>query len=442
MSAIDRQEPWRPSARVILGLAVLAETAFLLMVPRYLTVDGAAHVGGAALIRDILQGAGGLHLRYVEVTPYPAPNLVAGLALTVALLVADPASAERLLQVAYVAAIPLGLLYAVRGIHPGRDWLALLAIPLTFTFAFQYGFYDFSFGVALCLVAAGFAWRHRLAPGSRTAIVFGLLALLVYVSHLVPFLELGLFVVVTGASRVVGSWRAGGARAGARATLAMVPLLVAALPSIALAAIFLVTTSSAAPVDFLNPVLQAIGDPGTRNRSRDGPSVGDRRGGRTCADARRAAPRRGLAAGRRATPLATRGRRSVRLRWLGLARRPRGTGERPERWAATSPSASRCSRCTASSCGSRRKTSRVAGAQVAAALFLAVAGALFVLRLPTTLSLSAAAEEVESLVPCVAFRSTMIQANLALPPAGPLGRTDPGGCSRWAGSPRRRAGTT
>ena len=426
MTEIHAGPPRRPSARLVLSLAILAEIAFLLLIPRYLTVDGSGHVGGAALIRDILQGTGDLHLRYVEITPYPTPNLLAGLMLTIAMLVVDPATAERVLQVAYVVAVPLSLLYAVRGIRADRDWLALAAIPLTFTFAFQYGFYDFSFGVALFLVASGYAWRHRVAPGWRAATVFGVLALLVYLTHLVPFLELGLFAAVIGGARVVRSWRTAGSGAGVRTTFELLPLLIAATPSIVLAVIFLLRTSSAAPVDYLDPLLQAIGVVGL--------AIG----------LATTHPFEIVAAVALALTLAG---LLVTAVWQRARARPRSLHESDALfvYAGAALLVALIAPASVQSGGSyipeRLALFPVYGlvlwlaaqpipfrvAQVAGAMFVVVAATLLVLRLPTTLKLSGVAQEVESVAPCIAVRSTLIQVNLALPAAGPLARTDPGG---------------
>src|SRR4051812_40612206 len=103
--------------------AVAAEVAMLLVIPRYVTVDGAAHLGGAALLRDVLQQAGAVHLHYVEFVGFPAPILLPGLVLSVLLLGGDPSTAEKVLQIAYVVALPLAMLYAVRSVTSRNDWL-------------------------------------------------------------------------------------------------------------------------------------------------------------------------------------------------------------------------------------------------------------------------------------------------------------------------------
>lgn len=421
-----------------LALAVLAEVAFLLALPRYVTVDGAAHVGGAALIRDVLQGAGELHLRYVEFTSFPAPNLLPGLALSLVMLVVDPGLAEKMLQIAYVVLLPLALLYAVRSVRSDNDWLALLAVPFTFTFAFQYGFYDFSFGVALFLIAAGYAWRHREAPGWREALGFALLALVVYLTHAVPFLELVAFGASTASVRIFRSWRAGGRRAAATTLRSLAPFLIGAAPSVALAVVFFVSTRSAAPDEYLNPVLQAIGVVGLAlglvtthplevgvavvlaltlagllvaalwRRTRDGESAGEGATGRP--------GRRGL---RDEDALFGYAAAALVLALVAPGSVQSGGSYIPERLALF-PVYGLALWLAAHEIP--RSAARVAGTA-----FIVTAFSILVLRLPTTLSLSAAAVEFESIAACVAPRSTMFQASLAQLPAGPLGRTDPFG---------------
>lgn len=410
---------------VALALSVLAEIVFLLVVPRYVTVDASTHLGGAALLRDVLQGTGALHLRYVEVAPFLAPNILPEIGLGLIMLVLDPVAAEKLLQIAYVVLVPLALLYAVRSVRSSRDWIALLALPMTFTFAFQYGFYDFSFGVALFLVAAGFAWRHRDVPRLRQATLFGLLALLLYLTHVVAYAELALFLGVAGAWRVFRAWRVSGARAATAAARTMLPMLLAALPSVALAAVFLLKTDTAVPAHFHPLLFQAIGVIGLAL----GLATADRleilvAGGLavTLAGLLVAAIRSRACASTHALrdedALLAYAGIALALAIVAPASVRSGGSFIPERltlfpvygialWLAAADL--------------RRWTVWIAGTA-----WLAVAAAFLLLRLPTTLGLSAAAMEYESIAPCLALRSTMIQVNAASPPRpGSLARTDP-----------------
>lgn len=409
---------------MLLWLGLLAEAAFLIELPRFVTVDGATHLGSAGVIRDVIQGMGAIHLRFLDFVSFPAPNILPAIALALITLVLDPPTSEKVLQIAYVVAMPLALLYAVRSVRPGRDWLAILAFPMTFTFAFQYGFYDFSFGIALFLVASGFLWRHREAPGWRAASIFGGLAFLLYLTHLVPFLQLLLFALVSGGWRVFGAWRAGGRRAAFAAGRTLLPLVLAALPSAALALIFLVQTGSAVPAQYLSLPLQVIGVLGLAL-------------GLVTTDPLEILVAVGLALSLLVLfVLAV----SARLR---TATRVTRTEDALLAYAVVSVVVACLAPGSVASGGSyipeRLALFPVYGlalwlaaaelprwsARTGVAVWLAASVAFVLLRLPTTLRLSDGALQVESLAACVAMQSTMIQVNLSRLPAGSLARTDP-----------------
>ncbi len=423
--------PWCRSAAtsgrrglILLSLTIVAEIAFLVAIPRFVTVDGATHVGSAAVIRDVLQGAGAVHLRYLDFTAFPAPNILPAIGLALATLVLEPAASEKLLQIAYVILMPLALLYALRSVRAGRDWLAILAVPLTFTFAFQYGFYDFSVGVGLFLVAAGFLWRHRTAPGWRAATVFGTLAFLLYLTHVVPFLNLLVFGGVVATWRATSALIAGGPRAAAGVVAKMLPLAISTLPSVVLAAAFFLTTDSAVPDKYLALPLQIIGVLGlglglvTTDRLEILVAVGlavtllvmfvDALGRRL-----RESPR----ATSDEDALLVYAVVAVLIACLAPGSVASGGSYIPERLALFPVYGLALWLAAA---GLRPWAARLGGL-----VWLTAAAALLVVRLPTTVRLSDAAVEYEAVAPCIALQSTMIQVNLARLSAGSLARTDP-----------------
>jgi hypothetical protein len=421
--AATRSRVWLPAAPPYLWLAITAEIAFLLAVPRYVTVDGAAHLAGGAVIRDILQGGADLHLRYLDLTPALVPNLLPELALGVAMLFLDPAAAEKLLQIAYVALLPLALLYAVRSVAAGRDWLALLALPFTFSFAFQFGFYDFSFGVALFLVAAGYLWRHRDGGGWRAGFILGALSFGLLLTHLVPFLELAVFAAIVYGTRLIAGWRAGGLPAARMAVGRLLPLGLALVPSAVLAGSFLLATRSAEPAEYLNLPLQVLGVLGlglglvTTDRSEILVAVAlalsllalfaavVRRRLRVSAWPRETDAL--LAFGVAATAIACLAPDSVRSGASYIAER-----------LALFPVFGLALWLAAVELPSW-------GPRLAGLAWTTAAAALLLVRLPITIGLSEAALEYEGLAGCVATASTMVQLNLSRLPSGSLSRTDP-----------------
>jgi hypothetical protein len=259
----SRRVPQRRLARLdvfgaVLVGAILVELLVVFGLWRFVTVDGAIHVGGAALIRDLLTGAGAIHLHYVELVLFPAPNLTPELGLAGLMLVLDPITAEKVLIAGYVVALPLALLYAIRPFGAGQRWLAFAALPLTFTFTFHYGFYNFSYAVAAFLVAIGYFVRLRRQPSVRRALVLAALLLLAYSCHLVPSIEALVLIGVVVGWDVLNAVRSRGGALGPALRFASLVALAAA-PSALLTAIFLVATRSAEAGQYRSMVEPILG---------------------------------------------------------------------------------------------------------------------------------------------------------------------------------------
>jgi hypothetical protein len=170
------------------------------------------------------------------------------------MLVLDPTAAEKALIAGYVVLLPAALLYAIRGIDPGRGWLAIAAIPLTFTFTFAYGFYNFSYGVAVFLLVTGTTIRYLRRPSARGAVGIGALFLLSYSVHIVPFVEGLLLTAILAATWAFITLRRTDADRS-RVVRPLTSLALAAMPSVLRLLVFLVTTRSGSPGHYRDPWL-------------------------------------------------------------------------------------------------------------------------------------------------------------------------------------------
>ncbi|HSN89291.1 MAG TPA: hypothetical protein VL025_21170, partial [Thermoanaerobaculia bacterium] len=80
-----------------------------------------------------------------------------------------------------------GAWYLAGSVRPEERWLAFLAFPFAYHRYFQFGFYNFSIGLALYLFTVGFWWRHRSTPGLAFAVKINLLLVLCWLSHILSF---------------------------------------------------------------------------------------------------------------------------------------------------------------------------------------------------------------------------------------------------------------
>ena len=170
---------------VIATIAVCAEIAVVLLIPVFVTVDGAAHVGAAAALWSILTGSGDAALTFTELHWSPFTNLIPEVPMALLTGLVGPDMAEKVMLTVYVAALPIAALYALTGIRRGSGWLAVLVIPLTFNLMLIFGFFSFSYALIGFLVVVGYHARHRAHLQLRDGVVLSLLITLTYLAH--PF---------------------------------------------------------------------------------------------------------------------------------------------------------------------------------------------------------------------------------------------------------------
>ncbi|HKV08911.1 MAG TPA: hypothetical protein VJ725_12275, partial [Thermoanaerobaculia bacterium] len=98
-----------------------------------------------------------------------------------------PLVAEKLVVSGYVLLFLGGAWYLAGAVRPEERWLAFLAFPFAYHRLFQFGFYNFSIGLALYLFTAGFWWRHRAKPDLAFALKINGLLVLCWLSHILSF---------------------------------------------------------------------------------------------------------------------------------------------------------------------------------------------------------------------------------------------------------------
>jgi hypothetical protein len=172
----------------------------LWVLPYFPSQDGPAHLALANILREY-GGPGGQVLReYFVRDPGAVTNWFVYFVLAYGLGFLPVAVAEKVFLSAYVVLFPVAARYAVRGVEPRNAFLALLAVPFTYSYLLAMGFYNFCFSLVAFLFALGYWLRHGERLGWRDGIAFALLALWVYVCHVLSF---GMLVAAVG---TLGAW--------------------------------------------------------------------------------------------------------------------------------------------------------------------------------------------------------------------------------------------
>jgi hypothetical protein len=174
--------------RLFFALAVLYVLPFWTV--RYLpTVDGPSHTYNAwILVQHGNAERYPLLSEHYRIDLRPHPNWIGHGALALFMLAVPPLVAEKLVVSGYVLLFLGGAWYLAGAVRPGEErWPAFLAFPFACHQLFQFGFYNFSIGLALYLFAVGFWWRHRGQPGLAFAVKINLLLVVCWLSHILSF---------------------------------------------------------------------------------------------------------------------------------------------------------------------------------------------------------------------------------------------------------------
>jgi putative flippase GtrA len=235
-----------PLAPVVFAAVLLLHVIPIWLVAWFPTQDGPLHVEN---VLALLQHADSpLLQRWYEVNWGSQPNWLTQGLLAALLQAVSPVVAEKLVLTGYTLLLPLAFRAALpRGTHGW--WMALAAFPFVHAFPFHMGFWNFCYGFALALLAVGFWGRTRGRLGVARFAGLAVLAVLLFLAHMVAF---GGAVVAIGASL---AWRAGIALSRSRGNasrrrrvvraygLRTGALVLAAAPGLALVATWLLAHS-------------------------------------------------------------------------------------------------------------------------------------------------------------------------------------------------------
>jgi len=142
------------------------------------TVDGPSHLYNAQVLHELAKGTPEF-ARVFRADLRPFPNWLGHILLSLALGIAPPLIAEKLVLSAIVLLF-LGGCWKLAGvIDPRSRVYAFLVMPLAYSALLQMGFYNYFLGVGLAMFAIAAWWERRTT-------LSGIVLMLCYFAHAVP----------------------------------------------------------------------------------------------------------------------------------------------------------------------------------------------------------------------------------------------------------------
>lgn len=160
----------------------------LLSNPYWVTMDGAAHVYNATILKNMLCGDGWFHSFY-EINKEFVPNWFGHVVLVGLKLFFSGAVSDKIFLLSYGVLFPFSFRYLIKQIAPKNILLTYLILPFTYTFVFTMGFYNFCFSLVFLFLILGYFIRYHNSLTWKRKIILSTLLLLCYFSHLFSFLS-------------------------------------------------------------------------------------------------------------------------------------------------------------------------------------------------------------------------------------------------------------
>ena len=168
-------------------LLVLCSLYPMLTNPYFITMDGAAHIYNATILKNILFGDDWFGSFY-EVNKEFVPNWFGHFALVFFKLFFTGETSDKLFLVCYGILFPLSFRYLVQQISSRNILVSYFIFPFMFTFVFTMGFYNYCFSLVFLFLIVGYYIKHNNSFTTLKNLILSGLFILCYFSHLFSFI--------------------------------------------------------------------------------------------------------------------------------------------------------------------------------------------------------------------------------------------------------------
>ena len=178
---------WRitnSEAAIFYGLLIL-HLAPLWLFTYFPTQDGPAHLYNSRIIGDWFWSDFSVFRDYLMLNPRFDPTWFDHLILAGLMKLVSPMMSERLFLTVYVVAFPMSIRYALGAVGSQARFLSVLGFPFIYNAVFHYGFFSFSFSLAVYCFFIGYWLRHAESLRWRSAAGLVALSVLLYFTHVI-----------------------------------------------------------------------------------------------------------------------------------------------------------------------------------------------------------------------------------------------------------------
>ncbi len=164
-----------------------------------LTEDGGSHLYNAVIMKELLSSDPFIEQHY-QLNHLPIPNLLGYVLMLFFNLFVSLSVCDQLIHFLSIAGLCYAFRYLVTQINPAKKYHSWLIFPFVYSVIFNFGFYNYSLGLALCLFCIGMWISMEDKPVNKKRLALLLLCCtLLYFTHMIPFLLL----IITAGIRIL-----------------------------------------------------------------------------------------------------------------------------------------------------------------------------------------------------------------------------------------------
>src|SRR3989344_4710445 len=180
--------------RDILFYVILVFNLSVLFGTKYIpTLDGGAHCYNAKIVGSLLTDSQSFYSSFFKMNPEAVPNWFTGGLLSVMNSFLSPETTEKITLFLFFLFFPILFKRVVDYYAQFKSYIVLLVFPFTHFALVYYGFFNFSYGIVFCLLGISYWSRNFDNLTVKRLLVFSLICLCAYFSHLFSLITLLLF---------------------------------------------------------------------------------------------------------------------------------------------------------------------------------------------------------------------------------------------------------
>ncbi len=150
--------------------------------------DGPCHINNANIILGYNNPAHSVFREYYVLNKNIEPTWFGHLILAALMYIVPILVAEKIFLSGYIILFPISIRYVLRAIHPGAEFLSILAFPFIYNYVLHMGFYSFSYSIPVCFFVVGYWVKNQDRLSIRKIIILAFLLLLLYLFHIVSLM--------------------------------------------------------------------------------------------------------------------------------------------------------------------------------------------------------------------------------------------------------------